>query len=106
MLCLFSAVAAGEHFLPKGIIAVICVLVILVICGIVGLIIYRKYHNYPIARPFWTVELKDDHEGVSFSTVPEDDRLVFNEDSDFYEKQGGKRGRDGTQIYSPLQENA
>ncbi|KAK3088646.1 hypothetical protein FSP39_021851, partial [Pinctada imbricata] len=100
-----SELSSDEQSLPKGTIAAVCVLVILIICGIVGFIVYRKYKSYPMPRPFFTVELKDDHEGVNFSSVPDDDRLVFNEDSDFYEKQGGKRNRDGTQIYSPLQES-
>ncbi|XP_033730418.1 multiple epidermal growth factor-like domains protein 9, partial [Pecten maximus] len=84
------------------VIALVCVIVVLVILAIVGIIIYRKWKEHPAAKPFWTVELQDDHEGVNFSTVPEDDLQNHVEDMNFYEKQKSKRGK---QKYSPLRED-
>lgn len=39
--------------------------VIVVIGLIIGVVIYKRYWRYPTARPFWTVELKDDHEAFA-----------------------------------------
>ena len=62
--------------LPQGIVAGICVGVILVISFIVGCVIYWRMSKNPPKRPFWTVELKNDHEGVNFNTVPNEDFQV------------------------------
>lgn len=61
----------------SGAIAGICVTVIVVIGLIIGVVIYKRYWRYPTARPFWTVELKDDHEGICFSSVPEDELVAI-----------------------------
>ena len=63
--------------LPQGVIAGICVGAILLISFIVGCVIYWRMSMHPPKRPFWTVELKNDHEGVNFNTVPNDDFQVL-----------------------------
>lgn len=79
--------------------------VILALSALVGCVVYRKWRNFPIARPFWTVELKDDHEGVNFSNIPEDDFTHREmEDLEFYKDQGGQRNKKGEQKYAPLHE--
>jgi hypothetical protein len=82
------------------------VAVIIAIGIIVGIVIYKHCWNYPSARPFWTVELKDDHEGINFSSVPEDELVAIaaREEEDFYRKQGGKRSKSGSQPYAHLRE--
>ena len=62
--------------LSQGVIACICVGAILLISFIVGCVVYWRMNKNPPHRPFWTVELKDDHEGVNFNTVPNDDFQV------------------------------
>ncbi|XP_069121470.1 uncharacterized protein [Argopecten irradians] len=84
------------------VIVLVCVLVILILLAVAGIVIYRKWKDHPAAKPFWTVELQDDHEGVNFSSVPEDDLQPHVDDMNFYEKQKSKRG---TQKYSPLRED-
>lgn len=86
------------------VIAGVCVVIILIISGIVGFIVYRKRHSFPARKPFWTVELKEGQEGVSFSSVADED--AYMEDLDFYEKQGSRQGRKSEQPYSPLRETA
>lgn len=95
--CTLKASKGVFEVLPQGVIAGICVGIILFICAIVGCVVYWRWNKNPQQRPFWTVELKDDHEGVNFNTVPDsldDDIQVADtktalEDQDFYEQQGG-----------------
>lgn len=86
----------------SGAIAGICVTVVVVIGLIIGVVIYRRYWRYPTARPFWTVELKDDHEGISFSSVPEDELVAITAREEEEER---KRGKSGSQSYTKLREN-
>lgn len=86
----------------SGAIAGICVTVIVVIGLIIGVVIYRRYWRYPTARPFWTVELKDDHEGICFSSVPEDELVAITAREEEEER---KRGKSGSQPYTKLREN-
>ncbi|XP_060083613.1 laminin subunit alpha-like, partial [Ylistrum balloti] len=86
-------------------IALVCVLVVLILSAIAGIIIYRKWKDHPAAKPFWTVELQDDHEGVNFSSVPEDDFQARVEDMNFYEKHDQSKSKRGTKKYSPLRED-
>ncbi|KAK6195346.1 hypothetical protein SNE40_000797 [Patella caerulea] len=79
--------------LPAGYIAAICVGTILLLCIIVGFLVYKRWNMYPTMKPFWTVELKEDHEGVNFSAVEDQEFLKHaqtNEDGEFYEKRGGR----------------
>ena len=85
----------------SGIIAIICVGTILAISGIVGCIIYRRMKNYPSNRPFWTIELKEGHDGVNFSSVPEHDVDGYNDDVKF----NGKDSKGKSQPYARLQED-
>lgn len=86
----------------SGAIAGICVTVIVVIGLIIGVVIYKRYWRYPTARPFWTVELKDDHEGICFSSVPEDELVAITAREEEEER---KRGKSGSQPYTKLREN-
>lgn len=119
MNCTLKATADAGLFkvLPQGVIAGICVGIILLICAVVGIVIYWRWNKNPTQRPFWTVELKDDHEGVNFNTVPNslDDEIqvvdprAAMEDQEFYEKQGGAAqsrgvGQSGKK-YARLQEH-
>lgn len=98
-----SFIGPEKHWVPPTeVIAGVCVVIILVISIIVGYIVYRKWRNFPARKPFWTVELKEGQEGVSFSSVADED--VYMEDMDFYEKQGRQQGRKSEQPYSPLRE--
>lgn len=63
-------------------------------------------------KRFWTVELRDNHESVSFSGVPADDRNGIASDAKafddmaFYERQSSRdarRGKDSS--YAPLRED-
>lgn len=92
---------AGLQMLSSGVIAVICVVTILVISGVVGYIIYRRMKNYPSNRPFWTIELKEGHEGVNFSSVPDDDIDRYHDDVRLTEKESKSK----SQPYSRLQED-
>nr|KAG5699859.1 hypothetical protein BaRGS_034633 [Batillaria attramentaria] len=116
--CTQKADGAGLFkVLPQGVIAGICVGIILFICAIVGCVIYCRLNKNPKQRPFWTVELKDDHEGVNFNTVPNglDDEIqvvdprTAMEDQDFYERQGGavqsRGGGPNSKKYARLHEN-
>lgn len=91
----------GLKMLSPGVIAVICVVTILVISGAVGCIIYRRMRNYPSHRPFWTIELKEGHEGVNFSSVPDDDNDRYHDDVRFFEKESKSK----SQPYQKLQED-
>ncbi|KAL8566631.1 hypothetical protein ACOMHN_049772 [Nucella lapillus] len=100
--------------LSQGMIAAICVGVVLLLSFLVGCVIYWRMSKNPPKRPFWTVELKDDHEGVNFNTVPNDDFQIVDpkmtmDDMEFYEKQGGsaqsRGGGSAGQKYARLQEN-
>ncbi|ESO83732.1 hypothetical protein LOTGIDRAFT_168974 [Lottia gigantea] len=77
--------------LPAGYIAGIVIAVILVLSFILAFIVY-KWWKFPTMKPFWTVELKEDHEGVSFSAVDDQEFLkateTRNKEGQFYEKQG------------------
>ena len=84
-----------------GIIAAVCVITILVISAIVGCIIYRRMKNYPSHRPFWTIELKEGHEGVNFSSVPDDDHEHYHDDVRFNDKETKSK----SQPYARLQED-
>lgn len=80
--------------LPQSVIAGLCVGIILFLSFTVGCIIYVRMSKNPPKRPFWTVELKNDHEGVNFNSVPNDEFQIVDpkmnmEDQDFYENQGG-----------------
>lgn len=77
----------------SGAIAGICVTVIVVIGLIIGVVIYKRY---------WTVELKDDHEGICFSSVPEDELVAITAREEEEER---KRGKSGSQPYTKLREN-
>ena len=57
--------------------------------------------NYPSHRPFWTIELKEDHEGVNFSSVPDDDNDRYLDDVRFFEKESKSK----SQPYQKLQED-
>ncbi|CAG2231444.1 unnamed protein product [Mytilus edulis] len=87
-----------------GIVAGVCIGLLILIGVVVGYILYRKCNSLPNGNKFWTVELKDDHERVNFSALPEDEIQARRMDYDFYQDQGGNRGRDGSQKYSHLQE--
>ena len=87
-----------------GIIAGICIGLLLLIGGVIGFILYRRWNKFPNTNKFWTVELRDDHERVNFSALPEDEVQARRMDYDFYQDQGGNRGRDGSQKYSHLHE--
>ncbi|XP_076436675.1 uncharacterized protein LOC143276144 [Babylonia areolata] len=109
-----DAVQDVFEVLSEGEVAGICVGLVLLISFIGGCIMYRRMSNNPPKRPFWTVELKDDHEGVNFNTVPNDDFQITDPrttmgDMDFYEQQGGKEqsrgGGSSGQKYARLQEN-
>lgn len=82
----------------------VCIGLLILIGVVVGYILYRKCNSLPNGNKFWTVELKDDHERVNFSALPEDEIQARRMDYDFYQDQGGNRGRDGSQKYSHLQE--
>lgn len=92
---------AGPQMLSSGIVAMIVVVTILFLSAIVGCIIYRKMRNYPHSRPFWTIELKEGHEGVNFSSVPDDDVDRYHDDVRLMEKES--KGK--AQPYLRLQED-
>lgn len=107
--CVPAAIASqmqekDKSSVSSGAIAGICVTVIVVIGLVIGVVIYKRYWRYPTARPFWTVELKDDHEGISFSSVPEDELVAITarEEEALQEK---RRGKSGSQPYAKLREN-
>ncbi|XP_061165158.1 uncharacterized protein LOC133174128 [Saccostrea echinata] len=91
----------------SGVIAGICVAIIIFIGVITGIVIYKRCWIYPVARPFWTVELKDDHEGINFSSVPEDELVAITarEEEEFYRGQGVKTSKSRSQPYSQLRED-
>ncbi|XP_062597144.1 uncharacterized protein LOC134258607 isoform X2 [Saccostrea cucullata] len=93
--------------LSSGVMAGICVCVISFIGIIAGIIIYKRCWIYPAARPFWTVELKDDHEGIDFSSVPEDEMVAITarEEEEFYRDQSGRTSKSRSQPYSQLRED-
>lgn len=84
-----------------AIVAGICVALLLLLGGIVGFIVYRKWNKFPHPKKFWTVELRDDHERVNFSALPEDEIEARRMDRDFYQDQSGHQS---SQKYSHLQE--
>ncbi|XP_022327088.2 uncharacterized protein LOC111126617 [Crassostrea virginica] len=95
-----------RNSISSGAIAGICVAIIILVGIVVGIVIYKRYWRYPTARPFWTVELKDDHEGISFSSVPEDELVAITareEEEEAY--QSMKRGKPSNQPYAKLREN-
>ncbi|KAL3870824.1 hypothetical protein ACJMK2_038861 [Sinanodonta woodiana] len=104
---ILHAIGNRRHFEPPamGMIAGVIVGVLILLCAIVGFIAYRRMRHSKPQQPFWTIELKDDHEGVNFSTVPEDELHHHEalEDMNFYEEHGGQV-RNGTQKYAPLRE--
>lgn len=82
----------------------VCIGVLVFICGVVAFVLFRRWRKHPGGNKFWTVELRDDHERVNFSALPEDEIQARRMDYDFYQDQGGNRARDGSQKYSHLHE--
>lgn len=85
-------------------------LIILFICIIIGILILQRHRFYHKLQPFWTIELKDDHDSVTLSTNDGQEfggaslssRAASNhDDMDFYAKHISHQG--GMQ-YSPLRE--
>ncbi|CAE1160631.1 unnamed protein product [Acanthosepion pharaonis] len=85
-------------------------LVILFICIIIGILILQRHRFYHKLQPFWTIELKDDHDSVTLSANDGQEfggaslssRAASNhDDMDFYAKHISHQG--GMQ-YSPLRE--
>ncbi|XP_071097540.1 uncharacterized protein [Haliotis cracherodii] len=101
-----SARAAGPS---KALIAGICIAVILALCAVVGFAVYRRWKIFPPRKPFWTVELKEDHDGVNFSAVPGHEYQQHNpadvQDLEFYEKHRGKSSGKSVSSYSQLRED-
>lgn len=85
----------GEHFTPpaSGVIASIVIGIIVLLSGVVGFIVYKRRHNFPPHKPFWTIEFKEDHEDVNFSAVPEDELERQQDDLRFYEEQERTRNK-------------
>ena len=79
----------AKNFTPpkSGVIAAIVIGTIVLLSGVVGFIVYKRRHNFPAHKPFWTIEFKEDHEDVNFSAVPEDELERQEEDLRFYEEQ-------------------
>lgn len=86
-----------------GIIAAVVVGTIVLLSGIVGFIVYKRSHNFPKHKPFWTIEFKEDHEDVNFSAVPEDELERQHEDMNFYETQ--TKGKNKLPPYAQLKED-
>lgn len=85
----------SKRFTPPaaGTIAAIVIGIIVLLCGIVGFIVYKRRHNFPAHKPFWTIEFKEDHEDVNFSAVPEDEYERRQDDLRFYEDQERTRNK-------------
>lgn len=74
--------------LPQPAVIAICVIaVIVLLSGIITVVVYRRMHNFPVIRPFWTVEFQEDHDKVNFSAVPADDFDQSQVDQNFYDTQ-------------------
>lgn len=95
----------ANHFTPprSGVIAAVIVGTIVLLSGVVGFIVYKRRHNFPPNKPFWTIEFKEDHEDVNFSAVPEDE-LERQADLQFYEEQERTKNKK-LPPYAQLQED-
>ncbi|KAK3600980.1 hypothetical protein CHS0354_008090 [Potamilus streckersoni] len=104
---ILHAIGHTRYFEPPamGVIAGVIAGVLILLGAIVGFIVYKRMRHSKPQQPFWTIELKDDHEGVNFSTVPVDElqNREALEDMNFYEEHSGI-ARNGTQKYAPLRE--
>ncbi|XP_067661925.1 uncharacterized protein [Haliotis asinina] len=104
-----ESAGAKEAGPSKGLIAAICIAVILALCAVVGFAVYRRWKIFPPRKPFWTVELKEDHDGVNFSAVPGHEYQQHNpadvQDLEFYEKHRGKSSGKSVSSYSQLRED-
>ncbi|XP_060604710.1 uncharacterized protein LOC132757449 [Ruditapes philippinarum] len=98
---------AKEHKAMKtpaaGMIAAIVIAIIVLLSGIVGFIVYKRSHNFPKNKPFWTIEFKEDHDDVNFSAVPDDELERQHDDMRFYESQS--RGKNKLPPYAQLKED-
>jgi hypothetical protein len=86
-----------------GMIAAIVIAIIVLLSGIVGFIVYKRSHNFPKNKPFWTIEFKEDHDDVNFSAVPDDELERQHDDMRFYESQS--RGKNKLPPYAQLKED-
>lgn len=96
-----------QAILPTGAIVGISIGVILLVSFIAGFIVYKRWSSHPRMKPFWTIELKEDHEGVNFSSLPDQENRNVSatrpaEDLDFYESYSNTKS--SKQKYAPLRE--
>ncbi|KAL4219306.1 Basement membrane-specific heparan sulfate proteoglycan core protein [Mactra antiquata] len=93
---------SGYHPPAVGVIVAVVLGIIVLLSGVVGFIIYKRRHNFPPNRPFWTIEFKEDHDKVNFSAVPEDEIERQHDDMAFYETQNKNKTK--LPPYSQLRE--